>query len=580
MLSNAAIGGGLVTAHVVALVLHLNPAHSLAPGALLALAAALGAAYGTLAMTAFLTGLLVRQLFADEPLSPGWVSVRVLSWCGTLAASGAALVFWWHLDGYGPFLADDAVRRLTLATATLAASALAFLMLAVLHIGRRGGRMSATVLVVTMATAVAVPVTVRGPAVPPPVVPANPPVPRAVDATAPGRVVLVALDGASLDAIALAVAGGSLPNFGRLLDRGSSMHLATVRPTQAVPAWVSTATGKLPGQTGIRSASRYRAPGGEAIEVLPDLLFAQALVVAHLLDEERLGPEAMMAKPFWQIAADAGFSPGVIGWPLTHPARATRGYVVSEEYHRLEMPRLMVEGDVAIAVAPPAVATRLRDTPPLDATVPASGVVARLEDMAGDVDPRPDPYPVRADRMHLAVLRLLEAAHPSDVAAIRLPGLDVVGHYYLRYAQPDAFGDVSAEEVQRFGRVLTEYYAMLDGALGRLMAQQRPGDLLLVVSGYGMEPLSPGKRVLERVAGNPRLSGTHERAPDGFLLAYGSTVAPGRRPAGTLADVTPTLLYYLGLPIGRDMDGAARTDLFTPAFTDDRPVTVIPTYGR
>jgi hypothetical protein len=42
----------------------------------------------------------------------------------------------------------------------------------------------------------------------------------------------------------------------------------------------------------------------------------------------------------------------------------------------------------------------------------------------------------------------------------------------------------------------------------------------------------------------------------------------------------PTVLYFLGLPVGRDMDGYARTDLFVPSFTSDRPITFIPTYDR
>ena len=119
--------------------------------------------------------------------------------------------------------------------------------------------------------------------------------------------------------------------------------------------------------------------------------------------------------------------------------------------------------------------------------------------------------------------------------------------------------------------------------VGREMARLGPNDLLLVVSAFGMEPLSPSKRVLERVAGNPQISGTHERAPDGFVLAFGPPVAPRALAAGARAsvvDVAPTLLYFLGLPVGRDMDGFARTDLFKPEFTSDKPVTYIPTYGR
>jgi hypothetical protein len=101
-----------------------------------------------------------------------------------------------------------------------------------------------------------------------------------------------------------------------------------------------------------------------------------------------------------------------------------------------------------------------------------------------------------------------------------------------------------------------------------------------VVSPFGMVPLSPGKRVLERLFGNPRVSGSHERAPDGFLMAYGASVAARRLPRASVLDVTPTLLYSLGLPIGRDMDGFARTDVFTGEFTTRVPLTFIPSYGR
>ena len=39
-------------------------------------------------------------------------------------------------------------------------------------------------------------------------------------------------------------------------------------------------------------------------------------------------------------------------------------------------------------------------------------------------------------------------------------------------------------------------------------------------------------------AGNADFSGTHARAPDGFLLAYGADVQKGRPPRGSIVDVT------------------------------------------
>ena len=93
-----------------------------------------------------------------------------------------------------------------------------------------------------------------------------------------------------------------------------------------------------------------------------------------------------------------------------------------------------------------------------------------------------------------------------------------------------------------------------------------------------MESTGFAKRLLARVIGDADFSGTHERAPDGFMLAYGAAVQPGRPQRGSIVDVTPTLLYFFGLPVARDMDGFARADVFTPEFSAERPVSFIPSY--
>ena len=69
------------------------------------------------------------------------------------------------------------------------------------------------------------------------------------------------------------------------------------------------------------------------------------------------------------------------------------------------------------------------------------------------------------------------------------------------------------------------------------------------------------------------------RAPDGFLIAYGTNVAARQTlPRGAIVDLAPTVLYYLGLPVGRDMDGFARTDLFSTTFVLEHPVKYVATH--
>ncbi|HEX6162835.1 MAG TPA: alkaline phosphatase family protein, partial [Vicinamibacterales bacterium] len=369
-------------------------------------------------------------------------------------------------------------------------------------------------------------------------------------------------------------------NIARILDKGSVLHLATLRPTQAEPVWSAIATGRYPMANGVRSAVVYRALGtGTPIQLLPDYCFTQALVAFGFLSEQSQTAGDLLARPIWNILSDRGASVGVIGWPLTQPPPAVNGFVVSDTFHRL------TDAELSFAATPALWPRELLENALTALQVPADPDPVSLVSAMGapqpinDYDVRRDQAPIVADRVHLQLLNALDTPAPR-LLAVRFPGIDAVGHRFLRYADPSAFGDVSEAERARFGGVLNQYYGFLDTLVGREMDRLGPNDLLLVVSAFGMEPLSPGKRVLEIIAGNPQISGTHEPAPDGFVLAFGANVAPGRPPRASVVDLAPTILYFLGLPVGRDMDGFARIDLFTPAFTGDKPVTYIPSYGR
>lgn len=579
MLSNSAIGGALASGYFTVVVLHLNPEFPLTFRAVAPLSIMFGLAYGVNIGAVFYALIVVRQLVAAEVLSPAWLSVRLLSWLSTIAAAAGALIMWLNVRSFGPVLDAQTITRLTAAATMMTASAAVFLLIAIAHIGRRGGGVTALLLVATMVLSVAAPLAARGRGVQSPLV-ARATAPIAGLQTAPsgGRVFLLMLEGASLDVISPAVAQGELPNFGRLLDAGAVVHLATLRPTQAEPVWSAAATGRVPAANGVRASARYRVGAGDPpLFLLPDYCFAQALVRFRFLLETPHDSRSLLARPLWSILSDVGLPVTVIGWPLTHPAPAVTGLVVSDTFHTLsDAERDFDPGSVSPAERLADVRASLTWAVSPDPVA----LVARLATTPiGAADARGDPAPIAADRMHLQILEGT-AITDSRLVAVRFPGLDAVGHYYLRFANPVPFGDVSDEERRRFGRVLDEYYGFIDTIVGRTLQRLTGDDLLLVVSAFGMEPLSPGKRLLEFLVGNPEMSGTHERAPDGFLLAYGAHVAPGRPQRASIVDLAPTVLYFLGLPVARDMDGFARPDIFRGSFTATRPITYIPSYGR
>jgi CheY-like chemotaxis protein len=147
------------------------------------------------------------------------------------------------------------------------------------------------------------------------------------------------------------------------------VHLATLRPTQAEPVWTTVATGRMPQTSGVRSAARYRARAeGAALDVLPDYIFAQALVRYGFLREEPHTRESLRAKPLWEILGERGIRIGLVGWPLTHPAPHVRGYVVSDVLHRVDDARMVLESASSVTPSacgrrsPPPATSRSRPT--------------------------------------------------------------------------------------------------------------------------------------------------------------------------------------------------------------------------
>jgi len=579
MLCNSMAAAMIATAYVMILVLHLNPALSLQPARLAPLVATVGLFYVVHLTVIFYILLVLRQLLAREVFSPAWVSVGVLVWLSAMAAAAGATLMFRNLWTFALVLDAVTASALQRSAFVLAATSLLSVLLALLRRNAPDARAAwAPLLVLLVLGSVAAPLALRGRATP--MVLEARPIDAAVELTGNERsahVAVIAIDAGSLDLIASATAEGRLPNFGRILDAGAVRHLATLHPTSAEAVWAAVATGKFPQKNGVRSAGIYQvAGGGGALQLLPDYCFAHGLERFGFLVEQPHTSATFRTRTLWSILSMEGFSAGVVGWPLTQPAPVVRGYVVSDTYHRVALTPSGI--DDPSAVYPPELQADAA-TAMENAIAEASPVVTASRDGTGS-DPRHE-APARTDRIYDRIAQAMARARPAQVTLTRYQSLDPIGHDFLRYAIPSEFGDVTDEERRRLGPVLERHYAMIDEAIGRAMAGLGPDDLLLVVSGYGMEPLGLGKRMIERVIGDPETSGTHEAAPDGFLMAYGASVTRGRRqPRGSVVDLVPTILYFLGLPIGRDMDGYARTDLFQPSFTQERPITFIPTYDR
>lgn len=574
MLTNSLLAGALGAAYLTVLVLQLNPHIPVLSATTWRWFATLSLLYGVHLAVTFYVVIVIREFFMLRVLSPGWASVRVLAWMAAVLAAIAASLMWLNVRGFQAALTEDAAWRMTTGAIATTASAAGLLGIAIAHysFGRRGSRVGASLFVLAAFASLLLPLAARGRAVPRPEPVA--PLPQSETRHDAGpRVMMLLLDGASLEYILPRVAEGRLPSFARVLEKAAVMDLATIRPTQPDPVWAAVATGMYPSKNGVRSAASYYARSDtRAVDLLPDHCFSHVLVHLGFIRDEPNAATTWRARPLWSIISSAGVPVGVARWPLTYPAEQVNGFLISDRFHQLV--GSIAEFDRAATPREILPALEAAFTEPLDGTDALPAVTGNPDSTAPEVSA------LRRDRLYSRAMHGFAAEMRPRFTALRYDGLDTVGHYYLRYTQPRTFRDIPEEERRRFSQIIDRYYAFVDGEVGAALDSLEPGDLLMVVSGFGMQPLNPVKQAIGRLLGDPDFSGTHERAPDGFLMAYGAAAEPGRRQRGSIVDVAPTVLYFLGLPAARDMDGFARSDLFTRAFTAERPIVFIPSYSR
>ena len=366
------------------------------------------------------------------------------------------------------------------------------------------------------------------------------------------------------------------------MHRGGFARLATLRPTEGPPVWTTLVTGRLPRDHGIRSGSFYRLLGSATDwALLPRATTIGALERAGLVTRRPVPSTARRCRALWNVLDAFGISSGVVRVWGTHPPEAIRGFVVSPYFHLL----LHDPERAATAIHP---RDLLREVS-ARAVEPAQVDPALLRELA---EPRPPGAPLQDPALHrLAENSLapdltyeraadvLRQAYDPSLVIVAFHGYDIAGHEFYRYAHPEAFGNVDPEEARRYGGVLGGYATLLARWVGELEKGLRPGDLLVVLSGHGLAPTPLWRRLLGVLTGTETPTAGHGAAPPGVLVIAGEGIRPGSRSASaTLLDVTPTLLYLMGLPVARDMEGRVLSELVDSQYARDHPVTFIPSY--
>ena len=527
MLTNAMVGGVLGAAYLAVLVLQLNPQVPIVSITAARWFGALVAFYGLYLSVALYLLILVREVLASRPLQPAWISVRLAGWVSAVVPRGRD-----HHLGEPARVSHRAQRQRRRAHAPgrrghddLRGRARRH-RAAPVFVRPPGSRTAAALLLASMALSVAVPLWLRGPGdlpVPParPIAQPTPP-----SACTPPRVRIIALDGAWLGFIRERVAAGQLPNFATLLERGADDRSGDA---QADPGGAGLGRGghrqvpaqrRRPIQRALSRSGRGLRSGRPAARLL--LSAALALSGLHPPTTGDVGVAAR-APVLGHPRRLRRRRPASSNWPLTHPARAELGYIVSDRFDEAASEPLRLAD--AQAGWPTTAADIARETFDRVAVAP----VARRAAAFGPAEPEPSGLLTRAGiRAYSAAAVELEQEFAPRLTAVRYEGLDTFGH---RYFGPRS-RSCSASPAAPIGRdrcsigttrTSTTRWARPSASCSRRICCWSCRD-----SAWSRRRAQAPAGAAARLA---RRSGSHERAPDGFLLAYGANVTHGVFPA-------------------------------------------------
>lgn len=381
------------------------------------------------------------------------------------------------------------------------------------------------------------------------------------------RVLIVGIDGASPRVLDTMFSMGKLENLKALADAGTYGPLRSETPYLLSPrVWTTVATGMIPDKHLIDGWVKVAKDGTAG-------LFYSSDRRGHAL---------------WNIVSDSGKRVAVVNWLVTYPPEKVNGIIVSDHTLPGEVEGKKYIGEIFAkgrGAEFRGVESAGSGTSPIypeewkKAVLDSRHEKAVLTKVASPFREGAaigfDPFLHNLrdfwntdQRLASITLEILERERP-DVTMVLLQGIDRMSHFLFGCLDdpakyPPTFQPTPEQRIN-CQSALYDYYEFSDQLIGRLLESFDDDDLIMVLSDHGFESGFSEFR-----------TGDHstEAAQDGICVVRGPRVIKhGPVAPMTVADVTPTVLAWMGLAQALDMDGKP-----APFLEPGPAIQSVPTY--
>jgi predicted AlkP superfamily phosphohydrolase/phosphomutase/Flp pilus assembly protein TadD len=373
------------------------------------------------------------------------------------------------------------------------------------------------------------------------------------------RVMLIGWDAADWQIADPLIKEGRLPNLKKLIDHGTRAPLRSSVPMLSPLLWTSIATGKYATEHGIL-----------------DFL----VVDPKTKKPAPINSTFRKSMALWNMLTDAKKSSAFVAWWATWPAEPVNGYMISdrvsytlyslgrapenkltwpEDYYSQIKPRMISEKDITdlelskfIHLSPAEIAKERAIVYPKQKTNP----VAYLAQMLA-----------AARNYHTIALDLL-SKKKYDLFSCYFESIDQAGHIFQHYMAPK-MAMVTDEEYRRYKDVVPKIYEYVDQLTGELLDRASPDTVTILLSDHGFKngtgrPTDFPPYLSDRPAYWHRGYGL-------FVISGGPVKKDAMLDTVSIYDAAPTILYLLGLPVGKDLAGKILTEAMNPNFLQKYP---------
>ncbi|MGD9201552.1 MAG: alkaline phosphatase family protein [Chitinispirillia bacterium] len=401
------------------------------------------------------------------------------------------------------------------------------------------------------------------------------------------RVILIGIDGMSVNVISPLLNKGLLPNISKLLQTGGQGELDSFWPLRTMQVWTSIATGKLPGQHGIWDHAKHSNFNPEKI---------RSKKKGYYYSNDR------KCKAIWHLLGDNGISNTFIGWTTTWPAESiNNGIMVAPKVLYGDERSTTIKGSFWKHVKETVTPVEYESIVKQNIVEPHNVSDKDLELLASIPEEKSPLYNLPKIKQYVYTLRwgfaraksiekitlALFKKNPTDVVSFYFQGTDSYLHRFWifqknedeiikRLKQFNIDKKYAPLLKKHFGNVVANCYREVDQRIGRILDEiMGSNTLVILVSDHGF---GDGPKERHPFSAEP-YGGIHWSKA--MIIASGSTIKNGTviKNASVL-DIVPSLLHYFQLPVAKDMPGKILKDLFNASHQLQKPAEIIESYEK